>query len=173
MTINAVAWLTSSVTLRAGATPAPERASGEGRPAHPDAGGQPGFPATMRCDQTTNPCGDRAWFSTYWSGAAATAAGLAERLGPGAGSLLGTSNEKAVETAVLVLLAVPYAGQDDLVASLAPLQAGRVVISCVNPLGFDKAGPYGLDLGGTSAAEQTQALVPDATSSAPSTTSRR
>lgn len=34
------------------------------------------------------------------------------------------------------------------------------MISCVNPLGFDKRGPYGLDLGPTSAAENAQVLLP-------------
>ena len=37
--------------------------------------------------------------------------------------------------------------------SLADQLAGKVVISCVNPLGFDKQGPYGLDVPGGSAAE--------------------
>jgi NADPH-dependent F420 reductase len=36
------------------------------------------------------------------------------------------------------------------------------VISCVNPLGFDAGGPYGLEVTGGSAAEQAAALVPDA-----------
>lgn len=38
----------------------------------------------------------------------------------------------------------------------------KVVISCVNPLGFHKRGPYGLDLGATSAAESAQGLLEDA-----------
>jgi NADPH-dependent F420 reductase len=79
-----------------------------------------------------------------------------------AGSVSGAENTKAAEVADLVLLAVPYDGHDDLVASLAGPLAGKVVISCVNPLGFDKQGPFGLDLGPTSAAEQAQALLPGA-----------
>jgi NADPH-dependent F420 reductase len=78
------------------------------------------------------------------------------------GSVRGASNAKAAEAADLVLLAVPFDGHDDLVAELAPQLAGKVVVSCVNPLGFDKRGPYGLDLGPTSAAENAQRLVPDA-----------
>lgn len=61
-----------------------------------------------------------------------------------------------------MLLAIPFDGHDELVAELAPQLAGKTVISCVNPLGFDKRGPYGLDLGPTSAAEIAQGLVPDA-----------
>lgn len=87
------------------------------------------------------------------------AATLSERVP--AGSVVGAMNTKATEAADLVLLAVPFDGHDDLVAELAPQLAGKVVISCVNPLGFDKQGPYGLDLGPTSAAENAQRLLPD------------
>jgi NADPH-dependent F420 reductase len=93
--------------------------------------------------------------------AAAVAAELAGRVDTG--SIEGAENAKAVEIADLVLLAVPYAGHDELVAELAPQLANKIVISCVNPLGFDKRGPYGLDLGPTSAAETAQRLVPDST----------
>jgi NADPH-dependent F420 reductase len=79
-----------------------------------------------------------------------------------AGSVRGAANAKAAESADLVLLAVPFEGHDELVADLAQDLAGKVVISCVNPLGFDKTGPYGLDLGPTSAAETAQELVPSA-----------
>jgi NADPH-dependent F420 reductase len=77
------------------------------------------------------------------------------------GSVSGATNEKAAEAAELVLFAVPYEGHEDLTRALATHLAGKVVISCVNPLGFDKSGPYGLDLGPTSAAAQAQALLPD------------
>ncbi len=60
------------------------------------------------------------------------------------------------------MLAVPYDGHDDLVASLRRHLADKIVISCVNPLGFDKQGPYGLDVPGGSAAETAATLVPDA-----------
>lgn len=78
-----------------------------------------------------------------------------------AGSVRGAANAKAAAAADLVVLAIPFDGHDELVAELAPQLAGKVVISCVNPLGFDKRGPYGLDLGPTSAAENAQALLPD------------
>ena len=58
----------------------------------------------------------------------------------------GAANTDAAAGADVVVLAVPYDGHDDLVASLADQLAGKVVISCVNPLGFDKQGPYGLDV---------------------------
>jgi len=79
-----------------------------------------------------------------------------------AGSVSGASNATAAQAADLVLLAVPYVGHDNLVTELAPELVGKIVVSCVNPLGFDKQGPYGLDLGGTSAAETAQMLLPEA-----------
>jgi NADPH-dependent F420 reductase len=77
------------------------------------------------------------------------------------GLVAGADNATAAASADIVLLAVPYDGHDDLVRSLADQLAGKVVISCVNPLGFDKRGPYGLDVE-CSAAESTAALVPTA-----------
>jgi NADPH-dependent F420 reductase len=88
-----------------------------------------------------------------------TAAEIRERL-PEA-SVRGASNAHALEGADVVVLAVPYDGHDELVAALAGGLAGKVVISCVNPLGFDKQGPYGLPVE-RSAAESAAAIVPDA-----------
>lgn len=79
------------------------------------------------------------------------------------GAVSGATNEDAIAAADVVLLAVPYNGHDELVESLAPALAGKTVISCVNPLGFDKRGPYGLVVEGGSAAETAQRLAPDAT----------
>lgn len=78
------------------------------------------------------------------------------------GSVSGAANTDAAAGADVVVLAVPYDGHDDLVASLADQLDGKVVISCVNPLGFDKQGPYGLDVPGGSAAETAASLVPSA-----------
>jgi NADPH-dependent F420 reductase len=97
--------------------------------------------------------------------AGATAAEVTERLAvlEGAGTVTGATNEDACDQADLVLLAVPYDGHDDLVAAL-PL-AGKTVISCVNPLAFDKRGAHGqvIDAGEGSAAETAQRLQPEAT----------
>jgi NADPH-dependent F420 reductase len=77
------------------------------------------------------------------------------------GAVSGASNADAAKSADVVLLAVPYDGHDELVESLAEQLAGKVVISCVNPLGFDKQGPYGLTVE-RSAAESAAAIVPTA-----------
>jgi NADPH-dependent F420 reductase len=74
----------------------------------------------------------------------------------------GATNADAAAAADVVVLAVPYDGHDELVAGLADQLARKVVISCVNPLGFDRHGPYGLQVPAGSAAEATAALVPSA-----------
>ena len=71
------------------------------------------------------------------------------------------SNDEAAAASDIVVLAVPWQGHDELVAGLAGQLAGRIVVSCVNPLGFDRQGPYGLSLD-RSAAESAAALVPAA-----------
>ena len=76
-------------------------------------------------------------------------------------SVTGATNADAVAGADVVVLAVPYDGHDALVSELARALDGKIVISCVNPLGFDKQGPYGLPLE-QSAAESAAALVPAA-----------
>jgi NADPH-dependent F420 reductase len=80
----------------------------------------------------------------------------------GAPMVSGASNAAAAGGAEVVVLAVPYDGHDELVTSLAGELAGKTIVSCVNPLGFDKGGPYGLDIEG-SAAESAAAIVPEAT----------
>lgn len=77
------------------------------------------------------------------------------------GLVAGADNVTAAASADVILLAVPYDGHDELVEALAPQLAGKIVISCVNPLGFDKRGPYGLTVE-RSAAESTAAIVPTA-----------
>ena len=75
----------------------------------------------------------------------------------------GAANADAAAEADVVLLAVPYDGHDELVDDLAPVLEGKTVISCVNPLGFDKQGPYGLDVANGSAAEAAASIVAEAT----------
>lgn len=74
----------------------------------------------------------------------------------------GSSNSEAVRSAELTVVAVPYDGHAALIESLADDLAEQVVVSCVNPLGFDKAGAYALDVPDGSAAEETARLAPRA-----------
>ena len=94
--------------------------------------------------------------------ARAAADELATRL-EGPGCVSGATNLEAARKADTVLLAVPYDGHDELVASLREVVGGKIVISCVNPLGFDKHGAFGLDVPHGSAAESAAASLPDST----------
>jgi 8-hydroxy-5-deazaflavin:NADPH oxidoreductase len=101
--------------------------------------------------------------------ARATAAAIAERVGAGVPDTVpervpvtGSDNGTACEQAGSVVLAVPYRGYAELLTGLRGALRSKVVVSCVNPLGFDRAGPYGLDVPDGSAAEEAQRLLPDA-----------
>ena len=80
----------------------------------------------------------------------------------GAGDVTGTTNAQAAQ-AGLVVVAVPYEGHADLLASLATELEGAVVVDCVNPLGFDSHGPYPLDVADGSAAQEAQRILPGST----------
>ncbi|HYB46136.1 MAG TPA: NADPH-dependent F420 reductase [Streptosporangiaceae bacterium] len=73
----------------------------------------------------------------------------------------GLANRDAAREARLVIAAVPYEGHAGLLSALAPELAGKIVVDCVNPLGFDHHGAYPLPVPEGSAAEQAAALLPD------------
>jgi hypothetical protein len=79
-----------------------------------------------------------------------------------AGQVSGATNATAAQ-AELVIVAVPYEGHAALLQSLAVELANKIVVSCVNPLGFDKQGPYPIAVEAGSAAQEAQELLPDST----------
>jgi NADPH-dependent F420 reductase len=89
-----------------------------------------------------------------------TAQTLAEATG---GQVTGADNQGAAEAGDIVVVAVPWDGHGDLLRDLASSLAGKVVVDCVNPLGFDKQGAYALPVEEGSAAQQAAALLPDST----------
>jgi len=90
------------------------------------------------------------------------AAAAARALGPDLG-IRGMVNADAAAAADVVIVAVPWDGHGDLLTSLAGALAGKVVIDCVNPLGFDRHGAYPLAVAEGSAAQQAAAVLPDST----------
>lgn len=74
----------------------------------------------------------------------------------------GASNADAATQAAVVIVAVPWDGHEALIAELAPVLAGKIVVDCVNPLGFDKQGAFALEVAQGSAAQQAQAIATDA-----------
>lgn len=74
----------------------------------------------------------------------------------------GTDNATCAEQSDIVIVAVPYAGHADLLTAVAPSMTGKILVDCVNPLGFDGEGPYALDVPEGSAAQQAARLIPQA-----------
>jgi 8-hydroxy-5-deazaflavin:NADPH oxidoreductase len=77
--------------------------------------------------------------------------------------ITGGSNSDVAAAAELVIVAVPYAGHAALLSALATELVGKIVVDCVNPLGFDHHGPFPLRVAAGSAAEEAQQLLPDST----------
>ena len=90
------------------------------------------------------------------------ARGVAAALGERSGSqrVRGAENFGCAAESDLVLVAVPFVGHATLLAALREPLAGKVVIDCVNPLGFDNRGPYAQHVPEGSAAQQAEALLP-------------
>ncbi|MBB5779455.1 NADPH-dependent F420 reductase [Nonomuraea sp. NPDC051941] len=76
----------------------------------------------------------------------------------GAGASGGANAAVAAE-ADIVIVAVPYEGHKALLESLRAELAGKIVVDCVNPLGFDKQGAYALPVEEGSAAQQAAAVL--------------
>ncbi len=66
----------------------------------------------------------------------------------------GLANRDCAREADVVIAAVPWEGHGELLA-------GKIVVDCVNPLGFDQRGAYPLRVDEGSAAEQAARLLPD------------
>ncbi|MFI6387925.1 NADPH-dependent F420 reductase [Nonomuraea sp. NPDC050547] len=73
----------------------------------------------------------------------------------------GAGNAEVAAQADVVIVAVPWDGHKELLASLRTELSGKIVIDCVNPLGFDKQGAYALPVEEGSAAQQAAAVLPD------------
>lgn len=81
----------------------------------------------------------------------------------GASGVRGLANSECAATAGLVVVAVPWEGHAATIEPLRSALAGKIVVDCVNPIGFDKQGPYALSVPEGSAAAQAAALLPDST----------
>jgi 8-hydroxy-5-deazaflavin:NADPH oxidoreductase len=92
------------------------------------------------------------------SRAAERAVAAAEEIGLG---VEGADNAETARRSDLVIVAVPWEGHGDTLTALREELSGKLVVDCVNPLGFDKKGAYALRPEEGSAAEQAAALLPD------------
>jgi hypothetical protein len=94
--------------------------------------------------------------------AQAAAAELAPTV-PDASLVTGVTNEEAAARGDVVVVAVPWEGHEALITGLAPALAGKIVVDCVNPMGFDKQGAFALVVEDGSAAQQAARILAEST----------
>ncbi|MQA93149.1 MAG: NADPH-dependent F420 reductase [Streptosporangiales bacterium] len=73
----------------------------------------------------------------------------------------GMDNAAAAQAGDVVIVAVPWDGHRDTLIGLRTELAGKIVVDCVNPLGFDKRGAYALPVEEGSAAQQAADVLPE------------
>ncbi|XVQ13568.1 NADPH-dependent F420 reductase [Spirillospora sp. CA-255316] len=73
----------------------------------------------------------------------------------------GAENPVAASESDVVVVAVPWDGHRPTLESLRSELAGKIVVDCVNPLGFDKRGAFPLPVEEGSAAQQAAAILED------------
>lgn len=86
----------------------------------------------------------------------------AKLAGPGR-RIEGADNVTVAQRADVVIVAVPWEGHRETLESLREPLAGKIVVDCVNPMGFDKSGAFALSVPEGSAAQQAAAVLPDST----------
>lgn len=88
------------------------------------------------------------------------AAAIAADIGHG---VRGADNMTTARECDVVIVAVPWDGHGETLASLREALAGTIVVDCVNPLGFDKQGAFSLAVAEGSAAQQAADILPEST----------
>ncbi|PHX67239.1 MAG: NADPH-dependent F420 reductase [Actinobacteria bacterium] len=86
----------------------------------------------------------------------AKARSSAESLGDG---ITGTDNFSCATQADLVIIAVPWDSHKETITSIKSELSAKIVIDCVNPLGFDQGGAFSLPVPEGSALGQAQAIL--------------
>lgn len=75
----------------------------------------------------------------------------------------GATNAGAAAAGDIVVVAVPWEGHETLIGGLADALVGKVVVDCVNPMGFDSKGAFALDVPEGSAAQQAAGILAGST----------
>ncbi|NVI92343.1 NADPH-dependent F420 reductase [Actinomadura sp. BRA 177] len=98
---------------------------------------------------------------TIGSRKAERAQAAADDLGAGL-PVSGAENPVAAGQSDVVIVAVPWDGHKATLESLRAELAGKIVVDCVNPLGFEKGkGAFALPVEEGSAAQQAAAVLPE------------
>jgi NADPH-dependent F420 reductase len=79
--------------------------------------------------------------------------------GHGGATPRGAENAAVATEADVVIIAVPWDGHKATIESLRTELTGKIVIDCVNPMGFDKQGAFALPVEEGSAAQQAAAVL--------------
>jgi 8-hydroxy-5-deazaflavin:NADPH oxidoreductase len=79
------------------------------------------------------------------------------------GVVCGMSNMDAARAGDIVVVAVPWDGHAALLQELASVLVGKIVVDCVNPLGFDKQGAYAVAVPEGSATQQAARILAGST----------
>ena len=74
-------------------------------------------------------------------------------------SIIGTDNQGCAAQADIVIIALPWDGHRESVTALKSHLDGKIVIDCVNPLGFDQGGAFSLTVVEGSACAQAQGIL--------------
>lgn len=88
-------------------------------------------------------------------------ASRAEQIAGQMQGVTGSDNRTCAEGCDIAIIAVPWGGHAETISPLASALAGKIVVDCVNPLGFDSSGAHALPVAEGSAAQQAAALLPD------------
>jgi NADPH-dependent F420 reductase len=91
---------------------------------------------------------------------AAKAEAVAAQIGAG---VRGVDNRSCACQAAIVIVSVPWSGHAALLTGLRAELAGKLVVDCVNNIGFDRQGPFAPRVEEGSAAQQAAILLPDST----------
>jgi NADPH-dependent F420 reductase len=76
------------------------------------------------------------------------------------GPVEGGANAEVARRSDVVIVAVPFDGHAATLRELAEPLRGKIIVACVNPLGFGKQGPFALEVPEGSAAQQAEAILP-------------
>lgn len=94
--------------------------------------------------------------------AAEVVAELPAPLAAAPGTIVGVGNDEAARDGAVVIVTTPWDGFEAVGAAHAADLAGKLVISCANPLRFEGGGPMPVRVDDGSAAQLLQRLCPDA-----------
>ena len=72
----------------------------------------------------------------------------------------GADNATCAAESDVVLAAIPWESHAETLRGLVEPLKGKILVDCVNPIGFDKRGPYPLPVAEGSVAQQAEQILP-------------